>query len=164
MKLLTLVRHAKSSWEDDLPDFERPLNERGERDAPEMGRRLARAEPAVDHWVSSPAKRAARTAEVLTEAVGFPKERIAWDDRIYEATPGVLLEVVRDLPDAAGHAALVGHNPAFTDFANLLGGLSIDNVPTCGAVRLRLPVDAWAEVDPGLAELVGFDHPKKGRD
>ena len=163
LKHLTLIRHAKSSWsQPELDDFDRPLNRRGERDAPAMGKRLAAIEPHPERFVSSPAARARRTAEVIANEIqpGVAPELL---QRLYLASPGQLLAVVHDLDDALRHVALVSHNPGTTEFANALADVHIDNVPTCGIVRLELAVDHWRDAAFGCARLLDFDFPKKSR-
>src|SRR5438128_760349 len=100
MRLLTLVRHAKSSWDHaGLSDFERPLNDRGRRDAPLMAQRLMRLPPRPDLLLSSPATRALTTARLFAETLAIPVEKIGVDSRIYDAAPETLLRVARDLDD-----------------------------------------------------------------
>jgi len=161
VKRLTLVRHGKSGQKDgSLPDFERPLSRRGKEDAPEMGRRLAARGVIPDALVTSPAKRARKTAEKIARALDFPKDEIRDDSRVYDAGVGTLISVLRDFDDAWDHVLLVGHNPGFTDLANLLGGLAIDNVPTCGVVCLDLADTSWQKAAEGSGTLVFFDFPK----
>ena len=161
MKSLFLIRHAKSSWKDaSLADRDRPLNKRGKRDAPEMGRRLAARGDAPDLIVSSPAVRALATARIMAEAVGYPVDRIREDERIYMAGPAELLEAIRDLEDDLQQVFLFGHNPGLTELVNELSEPVIDNVPTCGIVELRVTVDRWADVSPGTVRRAGFDTPK----
>lgn len=165
MKRLTLVRHAKSGHKDaSLPDFERPLSRRGKEDAPEMGRRLAAREDPPDAVVTSPAKRARKTAEKVARALGYPEDAIQEDSRVYDAGVGTLIGVLRDFDDAWDHVLLVGHNPGFTELANLLGGLSIENVPTCGVVCLDLAETTWRRVAEGAGSLVFYDSPKQAAD
>jgi phosphohistidine phosphatase len=162
LKRLTLIRHAKSSWKDaGIADFERTLNERGERDAPRMGRRIADAGKPPELLLASPARRAARTAELIAERLGARAPRVEYERALYLATPDQLLDVIRGLDDDVRHAALVGHNPGLTELAEQLTGAEIGNVPTCGVVRLRLAVHAWGEVEPGCAEIEDFDYPKR---
>ncbi len=161
MKLLTLIRHAKSSWRDPgLDDFDRPLNRRGERDAPVMGGRLAAVDPPPERFVSSPAARARRTAEVIAAAVDTDAAPV-FERALYLASPGRMLGVVQDLDDALDHVAVVAHNPGTTEFANALADVRIDNVPTCGIVRLELDVASWRDAAPGCARLLDFDYPKR---
>jgi phosphohistidine phosphatase len=165
VKQLLLIRHAKSSWKQaGMADFDRPLNPRGERDAPNMGERLSRAGVAPDVIVSSTARRAADTARVFAEQLGHDPAELVLDSELYLASPPELLEAVRRLEPRVEHAALVAHNPGITDFVNALAGTYIDNVPTCGVARLRLDIEEWRNADAGCAELVEFDYPKRDRD
>ncbi len=162
MKILSLVRHAKSSWSDSsATDFDRPLNGRGERDAPVMGGRLAEKDPPPDLLVASPAHRAATTAQIIAEELEYSDSEIRWEPAIYEAGLNDLMEIINGLNDDLTHVMLIGHNPGFTDLANHLANAHIDNVPTCGAVRIEFDVESWAQVDRLDGELVDFDYPKK---
>jgi phosphohistidine phosphatase len=162
MKLLSLVRHAKSSWKDaSLGDFERPLNKRGRRDAPRMGQRFASVEPAPDLILSSPAERAAHTARVIAEEIGYAVEQIRLEKRLYLATSAEMIGVVQELDDRLGHIALVAHNPGLTALCGVLARANIDNVPTCGIVRMQLEIDAWRDTEQGCATLLDFDYPKR---
>jgi phosphohistidine phosphatase len=164
LKILILVRHAKSSWKDaSLADRDRPLNKRGKRDAPEMGRRLAARGAAPDLIVSSPAARALATARIIAEAVGYPVDAIREDERLYLASPAELLEAIRDLDDGYDRVFLFGHNPGLTELVNELSEPAVDNVPTCGLVELRLAAERWADVSPDTVRRVSFDTPKSGR-
>lgn len=162
MKRLTLLRHAKSSWKEPLgSDIARPLNERGKRDAPEMGRRLSASRFLTDALITSPAKRARKTARLVANEIGYPVEDIRTDERIYEADVGDLIEIVRELDEPLSRVLLVGHNPGFTDLANCLSGERIPNVPTCGVAGIEFPVRYWKDVDRGKGRMVFFDFPKK---
>lgn len=161
-RTLYLVRHAKSSWKDtSLDDAERPLNKRGKRDAPDMGKRLARAGVRPDLITSSPAVRALTTAQKIAEELGIKKSRIDINEDIYTFNAEGLLEVLKGLDDKLKTVMLVGHNPATTILLNELAGEDIDNVPTCGVAQLEMNTDSWAQVKSGSAELVSFDYPKK---
>jgi phosphohistidine phosphatase len=164
MKTLYLVRHAKSSWKDlSLDDFDRPLNDRGERDAPKIGAKLQALGIKPDRLVSSPALRARQTAVAFAKAFGIPKEKILFNERIYHADLGDLLDVIQRLPEAADTAMIFGHNPEFTWLANKLGKLSIDNIPTSGVVCLAFNVREWEQVDYGLGRQQFFMYPKQFR-
>lgn len=164
MKTLILVRHAKSSWKDpSLADRDRPLNKRGKRDAPEMGRRLAARGGAPDLIVSSPATRALATARIIAAAVGYPADRIREDERLYLASPAEILEAIRDLEDGYERVFLFGHNPGLTELVNELSEPAVDNVPTCGVVELRLAVDRWADLSRDTVQRASIDTPKGGR-
>ena len=160
---LTLVRHAKSSREDmSLDDFMRPLNDRGKRDAPEMGRRLRESGVQPDLIVSSPAKRAIKTARLIAGEL-CPEAEILDAEEIYEAEAGELLKLVQALPAEKRDVMLVGHNPGVTDFANLFLQTGIANMPTCGLVRLAFAAQHWRDISPQRASLLLFDYPKKDR-
>lgn len=162
MKRLILCRHAKSSWKDlSLDDIDRPLNKRGKRDAPEMGGRMARLGIQPDAIISSPAKRARKTARQLAEALGFKKNNVIIVDRIYDAGVDELLDIIHGFDDADGLVIMVGHNPETTIVANLLGGLAIDNIPTCGVVALDFAVDSWRDVANAGGSMAFFDYPKR---
>ena len=162
MRRLVLVRHAKSSWkEPSLADFDRPLNKRGKRDAPVMGQRLAEQQIDPSLIVSSPARRARRTAEVVAEALDYPVDEIEFEDEIYEAGVGALLHLVRCLDDADREVLMVGHNPGFTDLCNLLTNEPLANLPTCATVTVEFDLTSWAQVGPDSGELTRFDYPKR---
>jgi len=163
--MLTLVRHAKSSRDDPgLDDFMRPLNDRGRLDAPEMGRRLRQGgvQPAL--IVSSPARRAIKTARIIAGALDVSEADILENSGIYEAAADELLKLIRRLPEDRQDVMLVGHNPGLTDLANLLLRSGIENIPTCGVVRLALDAPHWRDIDSDCASLLLFDFPKKNPD
>lgn len=162
MKTLYIVRHAKSSWDyPELSDIDRPLNKRGEKDAPEMGRRLNQRDIFPDLMISSPANRALTTCKVIASALDYPQESIEVNDRVYHAGENRLLDVVRNADDTWLSVMIFGHNPGFTDFANSLTDEYIDNIPTCGVFACTFDVDRWQEVDFGKGKKLFFDYPKK---
>lgn len=159
MRTLLLLRHGKSSWDDPgLTDAARPLADRGRRAAPKMGRWLVARGLLPDVIVSSPAVRARSTALLVAEAAGFVGS-IVFDARIYEATPAVLLEVVRGLPEGAGSALLVGHNPGLESLVSAYAGHA-ERLPTAALAQLELPVARWPEVARGQGRVVGVWRPK----
>ena len=161
MKHLILVRHAKSSWSDpSLRDHDRPLNNRGLRDAPRMGKLLHQRGVAPDTLVSSTAVRALTTARLLAKQLDYPQADIQQEPRIYEAGVSDLFVVIRELDDAWNQVALFGHNPGFTYLANTFKGQEIVNVPTCGIVQVRLDVAHWAEALPENGTVQHFFYPK----
>jgi phosphohistidine phosphatase len=163
MRVLTIVRHAKSSWDySELSDFERPLNDRGRRDAPAMAQRLARLPPRPDRLLSSPAVRALTTATLFAEALGFRFEDIAVNARIYDASLGTLLKVVAGLDDDDRHVVLFGHNPGVSELAHALGPCDFDELPTCGVARFEFATKSWHDVDAGQGRLVHYIFPKDG--
>jgi phosphohistidine phosphatase len=160
-KEILLVRHAKSSWGDPyLDDHDRPLNDRGLRNAPEMGKRLQGWGIRPDVWISSTALRAINTAEILAEQVSFTKDQIQRSQDLYHARATVLQEFIAGLDDAIGSAILFGHNPGMTSLVANLYGLPIDNVPTCGVVHLQFREANWKAACSALPARANFDFPK----
>ena len=149
MKLLSILRHAKSSWSDSsLDDHARPLNKRGLRDAPRMGALLREQGLVPETILSSTARRARDTAFAVAEAAGFPDE-VRFTRSLYGADPDTWLEALRELPDTAGHALVVGHNPGLEELVALLVGES-HVLPTAALAVVELPIERWRAVDPGL--------------
>lgn len=161
MKRLLLVRHAKSSWNNpDQRDIDRPLNHRGERDAPEMGRRLAKAGLQADELISSPAVRAMMTARRIAESLGMGEGQIRQVKEMYEAGLGELFGVLQGVDDTHESVILIGHNPGLTVLNYCLSGYPINNIPTCGMVHVELAVGSWSEVEEGGATFLFYDYPK----
>ena len=165
LKRLTLVRHAKSDWSDrSLDDFDRPLNARGERDAPEMAARLVAAGLVPTLMISSPARRALTTAQVFADAFGVPRSRIRQADEAYLASPGELLDLVRKRGGSARHVMVFGHNPGISGFgAWLAGDEPLGEVPTCAVASLQVPVSRWGDLEFGTAQRDFYDFPKSRR-
>ena len=165
MKTIILVRHAKSSWKDSsLKDFDRPLNKRGKRDAPLMGEKLKERKILPDLILSSPAKRAKKTATVIAKAIGYPENKIHYDDKMYHAGARALLEMVRNQEDRHEMIMLFGHNPDFNDLADMLLKQKPGyNIPTTGVCCIRFHVDSWRKVHEKKGETVFFDYPKRNR-
>lgn len=162
MKRLTLVRHAKSSWKEaGLGDHDRPLNKRGKHDAPMMGKRLHGQGVSPDLLLSSTAKRARKTAEVIAETIGYRPAAVVYDERLYLAGVESLLELIRGLDDDKDHVMLFGHNPGFTALANRLGDSPLENLPTCGVYSVELPIDHWRQVGKRPGQLRLYDYPKR---
>ena len=167
MKTLFIIRHAKSSWDaSNVDDFDRPLNERGKRDAPRMGKRFKEKDIHPDWMVSSPAKRALSTAKRIAEALKYKKDDIKSDRRLYHADEETILTVVKELKDNRNVVMLFGHNPGLTEFVNSLmdGSQDIDNIPTCGVVAFQFSIEHWTEVDWGKGKMLFFDYPKSKED
>lgn len=164
MKYLYLVRHAKSSWDfPELPDFERPLNSRGKRNAPEMGIRLASRNLELDSIVSSPANRAITTAKAIADKLDFSPGDIVEDESVYHAAGPELVRTIREFSDTWREVMLVGHNPGFTDLANFLKeqDYRISNIPTCGVVAIEFTINKWVNVGKHGGRMLFFDYPKK---
>jgi len=165
MKKLYLVRHAKSSWDNvEMDDFDRPLNERGENDAPKMAKILKHHDVMPDRMITSPANRALSTCRLFAKTLGFEKKKIMSEQKLYHAGPDAIINVLASLPEDKGDEEVVllfGHNPGITEFANDLLNISIDNIPTCGVVEATLNIDSWTEISFGCGRMDSFDYPKK---
>ena len=159
-----MIRHAKSSWADPgQADFDRPLDERGRKDGKRVARWLRASKEHPAFVCSSDAARARATAEFVRDGSDLPKTALVFEHRIYEATTTTLLDVVHGLPDNCPSAALVGHNPGFTEFVNrMIGEAMIDSLPTLGIAILDLGV-AFADARFGCAQLVQLHSPKSLR-
>ena len=163
MKTLLLLRHAKSSWDDSsLRDFDRPLANRGERDAPRMGRALKDRGPVPDLIVSSPAARAKATAEAAIKSGGFAAS-LQFDQGIYDASTPELLRIVRRLPDESSCVLMVGHNPGFEELVYRLSGAH-ERMTTAGLAAIEFQVDRWEDVEDGQGKLLWFMTPKQLQD
>jgi len=149
-KHLFVIRHAKSDWSFDVDDFDRPLNPRGFKNAPKMAIRLAEYAIRPQKLVSSPAKRAITTAQIFAEHLGIPVHDVQSDNRLYEALPNTLLQVINEWDDDYTSVALFGHNPGLTLLVNYLANENIYNLPTCGIVHIRFDdASDWAAISGG---------------
>ena len=157
---LWVLRHAKSDWSRALPDFERDLNERGERNAEELCAWLADQDCLPERIVTSPAVRAARTAQAARPAC--PDVEFTSDLRIYHGDAYTMLRVVNEVPAEIDSLLIAGHNPVITHFVNRLGDeYVIDILPTCGLARFSVPCP-WHELNFGDARLDFLRTPKGG--
>jgi len=167
MKRLHLLRHAKSSWDDEtLPDRERPLAPRGIRASGRMAEHIAGADLGVELVLCSPARRARDTLEPVLPALGADVQ-VRTEPAVYGADAAELLEIVRGLPEEVGSALLVGHNPGLESFAQRLAakgeslGKLAKKYPTGALASFELDVDHWREADLGGARLESFVRPRR---
>jgi len=160
MRTLLVLRHAKSSWSDSaLDDHLRPLNDRGERDAPRVGALLRQQRLTPDLIISSDAERAQMTAEASAKAAGYAGE-IRLDHRLYLATPDDILAVLRSADENAGIVMVVGHNPGLESLAGQLTGEPA-HLPTAALAQIVLPIDRWRDLDEStVGRLGGVWRPK----
>jgi phosphohistidine phosphatase len=160
---LTLVRHAKTEpGRSGQEDWHRALEPRGQRDAPEMGRRLRGRGLKPDLILSSPAVRAISTATMFARELGVPAARIVEDERLYLAQPKDLLKVVRELGEKTPHLMIVGHNPGISEFADRLSAeRSVDTMPTCAVYTLEFELSSWSELDWSTGVNADFDYPRR---
>lgn len=160
MKTLLLLRHAKSSWKvDDMRDFDRPLNQRGLKAAPAIGRLIKKRRLKPDLVLSSPAERARQTTQLVFEAAGL-KTGVRYDERIYEATAARLFEIVGQIEEDAGVAILVGHNPGLAELLEALTG-EAHNLPTAALACIELNIEKWNKVRSGAGRLEWLVKPKE---
>lgn len=161
MKTLVVVRHAKSSWaEAGIDDFDRPLNDRGKADAPVMAKRLADKNITPDAFVTSPAKRAHKTAKCFLKQWGKDKSEALLIEKLYEASVASFYEVVRDLENELETVVIFSHNPGITEFVNTLTNVHIDNMPTCGMFGIQADCKSWANFLRSEKKFLFFDYPK----
>lgn len=162
MKTLYIIRHAKSDWNDpSLSDFQRPLNKRGEKNAPFMGELLAREMIHPDLILSSPAVRAKTTAEEIAQKVGYERKKIIYKDDLYMGGIHEIEGILKKISDSTHTVFLIAHNPGLTDFAEYVSGYVIDNIPTCGIFCVRLKDNEWKSIGKDAAVYVSFEYPKK---
>jgi phosphohistidine phosphatase len=162
MKTLYVVRHAKSSWDqDDLIDFDRPLNERGIKNAPEMAKRLINRSAIPQLILSSPANRAISTARIFANEMSISEDKIKQESSIYEGTRGDLARLIsRQNPDF-DILMLTGHNPGVTDFINWICYCEEAQIPTCSIATIQVDSKKWNGWERGMGKLIELDFPKK---
>ena len=161
MKQLLLIRHAKSNWSNALmDDFDRPLNDRGNSDAPRMAKILFDKGIKVDAIISSTANRAFTTASYFAKELGIKKMNIIGLDKLYHAPAHVYYDVIEDLDDDINSVAIFAHNPGITDFVNSLSETTIDNMPTCGIFAVRIAIKNWKEFRDAEKDFWFFESPK----
>jgi len=161
LKQLLLVRHAKSDWDDpELSDIERPLNERGKRDAPMMAERLFSNKLIVDAFITSTAKRARKTAKTFFTT--YNRSAASWIETadLYLAPPETFRSIIKTLDNRLHTVMIFAHNPGITDFANELTNARIDNMPTCSIFAVRVQADQWFDFDEAEKSFWFFDYPK----
>jgi len=162
MKILTIVRHAKSSWNDtSVSDRKRPLRTRGERGAPIMGKRISDPGIRPSLIVTSPATRAWKTAKIIARELNYPKEFLQREDHLYHASRDEILDIIVAQDNGFNNLMIVGHNPGLTDLVNFLQPGLTHNLPTAGVVSVQMDQDNWGLYDRPPTELLVHDWPKK---
>jgi phosphohistidine phosphatase len=161
MKELFLIRHAKSSWDSPtMKDFDRPLNERGKKDAPSMAKRLASKKIKLDALFSSSANRALSTAQYFAEEFDIKKKDIVQIPELYHANPSVFYEVIEHTDDDLDNIAIFSHNPGITEFINELTDKKIMDTPTCGIFAIKIHSKTWKDFASATKDFLFFDFPK----
>ncbi len=162
-RTLVIIRHAKSSWANPLQsDFERPLNDRGKAEAPEMGRLLKKHGIIPDLIISSTAKRTKQTAKKLANELDYDFDHIKWEEKLYHCIPSVFEEVIYEVADNIKTAFIIAHNPGITEFVNNLSpDFSIDNMPTCGVAGVHFNSENWSHFSIEKRKVFLFEYPGK---
>ncbi|MCD0476611.1 histidine phosphatase family protein [Flavobacterium sp. EDS] len=156
MKNLILIRHAKSSWEAPLKDFDRPLVKKGIHDAHNVSANISNFLPKTFLMWSSTAARAVETALIFAQNISYPIESIIYKDDLYTFDEKQLEKVIKSCNNTFESVILFGHNEAITNFVNKFGDVFIDNVPTSGFVSLQFEAESWDKIDKGRTQKTIF--------
>jgi phosphohistidine phosphatase len=156
MKQLIIVRHAKSSWNAPLRDFDRPLTSNGIHDAHLVSSEISKHIPKMYLLWSSSAKRAAETAVIFAQNISFPVESIVFKEELYTFDGKKLEEIIKSCPDLCDNLIVFGHNEAITNFVNKFGSILIDNVSTSGFVLITFETNSWRTIKKGITNKVIF--------
>lgn len=160
-KTVYLLRHAKSAWDEPgLADRHRPLSKRGRDAAPLMGQRLRAHDHRPARIVSSPAKRALTTAQIVADELGIGARAVEIDERLYFGGPRAMCEVISETDDALDSCMLAGHNPDITRLLNDMTGAGIANMVTAAVAIIGFEVDRWADLHCADGTLIGYGYPK----
>ena len=160
MPVLFLMRHGEAANAD--RDFDRPLNERGEEDAPTMGARLKAMGVQPDLIISSTALRAKQTAKKIAAAIGYDKDAIKWYEKLYHCIPAVFEEVLYEVDDSVQTVFIIAHNPGITEFVNELSpAFETENVPTCAVVGAEFSAMQWSDFNLVEKQVILYEYPKK---
>lgn len=158
---LFIIRHSKSSWESEVQDLDRPLTDRGVRNSYEMAQRLADAGMVPEKIFSSTGIRALHTAVIMARVWELPDGALSLRESLYMTGSTAIDMLLAETTEDVHAIAIFGHNPTFTDYANLFVNSSIDKIPTTGVVVLTFDSENWSDISrSNLVEEV-FDYPKK---
>ncbi|WP_264521004.1 SixA phosphatase family protein [Flavobacterium sp. N1994] len=156
MKQLILVRHAKSSWETSLRDYDRPLTSNGIQDAHLVSSHVSNLVPKTFLVWSSASKRASETAIIFAQNISFPVESIQFKEDLYTFDERKLEQIIKSCSDEYDHLIVFGHNEAITNFVNKFGNIFTDNVSTSGFVNIIFEQDRWKEISNGITKKIIF--------
>lgn len=156
MKELLLIRHAKSSWDHDVEDVNRPLSDRGFKDANLLANEFLNYSFQPDGIFSSPANRALTTCKLFMTTLHYDMQLLIISDKLYDFDGQQVANFIHNLDDQLDTVMIFGHNHAFTAIANSFGSEYIDNVPTCGMVKLKFNTDSWKDIKNGHTEFTLF--------
>ena len=160
MKLLTLIRHAKSDMNYEISDFERVLNKQGEADAKKIGSFIVKEISKPDLIIASPAFRTAKTAEIIANKYKYSKEKIEFVNELYMANISDYIDVIASQNVEINHILIVSHNPGTTGFTNVLTDNYIGSIPPCGVAHVELDVDNWKNIEMGKGKLIKYFSPE----
>jgi phosphohistidine phosphatase len=164
MKNLFIIRHAKSSWEkESLHDIERPLAERGEKDATLIGKMLLKNGTLPQMVISSPALRAFSTARIICDEINFDKNKMVINNVLYFGDEDAIIELIRSFATEIDTAFIVGHNPTFSHLCSTLSEDFHSELPTCGIVVLAFNTGSWKLIEKHSGKLISYDYPKNYR-
>jgi len=162
MKKIYLIRHAKSSWkEEGKSDFERGLNKRGKSDLKYMANRLKSFDVMPDLILSSPAKRAKKTAIEIAKTIGYKTDDISFQDCLYNSSYDSYMYLLDSLDNKYDSIFIIAHNPTITEAGELLSGAILTNMPTCSIVCIEFDTDSFKNIKEGSGKILFFDYPKK---
>lgn len=162
MKHLYITRHGKSSWNyDEVSDIDRPLKERGVADAYLMAKKIEQLDNLPELIISSQATRALHTAIIFARELKYPMQKLLIDEQLYMATYNYMQKKIEALPNGLDTVMLIGHNPTSTDIANHFLATPIDNLPTCGIIKLSFNCENWRDISPENLSNAQIEYPKK---
>lgn len=156
MKKLILIRHAKSSWEYDVIDHQRPLKERGYKDAALVSKALQKLNLNIDLVLCSDAVRTRMTSEIFISELNINPEIVKLNHDLYDFSGNDLIRTIKSCDTTVNTLMVFGHNHAITDFVNTYGSTFIDNVPTSGVVIIEFDIDNWKALKPGITQNTFF--------
>lgn len=161
LKKVFFIRHAKAGWASTTHrDYDRPLSEQGERDAKKMGNKLKALGEFPEVIIASTARRTTQTACLLAQELGFEKNKIELQERIYHCTPFMLEQIVSELDSQVNTAFIIAHNPGITHFVNeIVDRFRIDDMPPCGVVGVRWQASDWTDFNKAQKEVFLFEYP-----
>lgn len=154
MKSITLVRHGKSSWEQDVSDRERPLKTRGVNDIKLVANQFFDRSSIPEIIFSSPANRALSTCKIFTNSLNIAEEHITVVEDLYDFGGESVINFIKSLPNDLSDVMIFGHNHAFTSISNIFGDTYIDNLPTSGLVKLDFEIDDWKDLNKGTTNFI----------
>ncbi len=163
MKTLYMVRHAKSSWKHDVIDHKRPLKTRGENDAELTSAYVSANFDPPQKIITSDAVRALTTAHYFKKAYGIADNDFLVNHNLYDFSGHKVMEIIRTIDDSLETVMIVGHNHAFTSIANMLGNKYLENVPTCGFVKIEFEEDSWNNITTGKTKATIFPKELKNK-